>query len=413
LNEQFLVCRDIYNICLQRAIDEWESNRITLRRTQFSKIVTEMRLVDPRFTIPYAETLRKTSDQLTWAFDKFFERQKKKMDGANISPGYPRFKKSLKSIRFPDNGFKLLDAKHIELRRIGKMPIILHRLPKGEVRELIILRKPGGKWFIIFTLKANDEPTSNHGPAVGIDIGLNSYLTLSDGTQIDNPEFFRKSEKKIKKLQKEVSRKEKGSNNRYKAKRKLAIASEKVKNQRNDFLHKLTSDLVSNYGLFVVESLTISNMIKNHKLAKSISDASWSRFIDLLRYKAESAGTEVLTVPEFEPTTKRCSQCGNVRDISLSERMYSCPACGLFIDRDKNAAINILNCRAEGARIHACGEMTATPLKLEVHVDSLSQELYAWDLHWCNNNATYAGSGQECPVDPTQFAHHISPDQHR
>jgi putative transposase len=377
LNEQFTICRDLYNICLQRAIVEWETNGITLRRTQFSRMVTELRVEDPRFTTPYSDTLRKTSDQLTWAFDKFFERIEKKKNGVNISAGYPRFKKSLKSIRFPDHSFKLVDEKHIELRRIGTMPIILHRLPKGKVKELIVLRKPGRRWFIIFTLEVQDEIRSNNGPSVGIDLGLNSFVTLSDGTHVDSPEFFRKSERKIKKLQREVSRKEKGSNNRQKAKRKLAITSEKVKNQRNDFLHKLTRELVSEYGLFVVESLTISNMIKNHNLAKSISDASWSRFIELLQYKAESAGIEVMTAPKFEPTTKRCSQCGNVREIALSERIYSCPVCGLVIDRDENAAINILNSRAGDARIHACGEMTTTSLKKEMHVASLNQELYA------------------------------------
>ena len=145
LNEQFTICRDLYNVCLQRAIVEWETNGITLRRTQFSRMVTELRVEDPRFTTPYSDTLRKTSDQLTWAFDNFFERIEKKKNGVNISAGYPRFKKSLKSIRFPDHGFKLVDEKHIELRRIGTMPIILHRLPKGKVKELIVLRKPGEK----------------------------------------------------------------------------------------------------------------------------------------------------------------------------------------------------------------------------------------------------------------------------
>ncbi len=347
-----------------------------MRRTQFSRMVTELRLADPRFTIPYADTLRKTSDQLTWAFDKYFERIKKKKAGVNISPGYPRFKKSLKSIRFPEYGFKMIDNKHIKLRRIGKMPIILHRIPEGVVRELIILRKPGGKWFVIFTMKNEIEPVTPTGPAVGIDLGLNSFLTLSDGTHIDNPEFFRKSEKRIKKLQRDLARKKRGSNNRYKAKRKLAIASERVKDQRNNFLHKLTTELVSEYGLFAVESLTVSNMVRNHNLAKSISDASWSRFIEILQYKAESAGIEFLMVPPFEPTTKRCSDCGHIREIALSERVYVCPACGLILDRDENAARNILS-RAGGARIHACGEMTTTSLKKEMRVDSLNQELYA------------------------------------
>lgn len=376
LNEQFLICRDLYNYCLQRAIEEWNENGVTLRRTQFSRMVTELRLADNKYTIPYADTLRKTTDQLTWAFDKFFERLKKKMAGANISAGHPRYKKSLKSIRLPYHGYKLVDSKHIELRRIGKMPIVLHRIPEGEVRELIILRKPGGKWFIIFTMKNEIEPVTSTGPAVGIDLGLNSFLTLSDGTHVDNPEFFRKSEKRIKKLQRDLARKKRGSNNRYKAKRKLAIASEKVKDQRNDFLHKVSTELVSKYGLLAVESLTVSNMIRNHNLAKSISDASWSRFIEILQYKAESAGIEVLTAPPFEPTTKRCSNCGHIRDIALSDRVYVCPACGLTMDRDENAARNILS-RAGGARIHACGEMTTTSLKKEMRVDSLNQELYA------------------------------------
>ena len=158
----------------------------------------------------------------------------------------------------------------------------------------------------------------------------------------------------------------------------MAKANEKVKNQRTNFIHKVSNQLVNDFGTIAVETITISNMIRNHKLAKSIADASWSEFIEILQYKAESAGRDLLYAPPYEPTTRRCSNCGNIKTMALSERIYDCPNCGFKEDRDINAAKNILSSsRAGDARIHACGEMTSTSFVREMRVDSSKQELYA------------------------------------
>ncbi|MEM3196712.1 MAG: transposase [Conexivisphaerales archaeon] len=192
---------------------------------------------------------------------------------------------------------------------------------------------------------------------VGMDLGLNSFIALSGGTKIQKPKFMREKRKRIARWQRIIARRNKGSKRREKAKERLQIIYEHSKNQSNDYLHKLSHALVSSgYTSFVVEGLHIQNMMKDHKLAGSVQDASWNRFIQLLSYKAESAGLRVVKVNPRN-TSKECSNCGNVQDMPLSERTYVCNRCGISMDRDINAAINILKRgRAGLARIYAQGE---------------------------------------------------------
>ena len=189
---------------------------------------------------------------------------------------------------------------------------------------------------------------------IGIDRGLESFITLSNGVKKDNPRFLRNSEERLKLFQRRMARKEKGSGGRQKSIRQLAKLHVKIYNQRSDFLHKISKNLSEEYTLFALEKLNINSMIKGHRFAKSIKDASWGRFLQLLSYKAESANLKVVLVNP-KNTSKVCSKCGNIRHIELSNRVYDCKLCGLLMDRDINAAVNILKKATAGlAESHAC-----------------------------------------------------------
>ena len=201
------------------------------------------------------------------------------------------------------------------------------------------------------------EPLFHQGPSVGLDQGLKSFIVCSDDLVIDPPQFLRKSEKRLAKEQRKLSRKEKGSNNRRKQRSKVARVHLKVANQRDDFLHKLSRESAEKYSVIVVEDLALTHMLQNHSLAKSFSDAVLSTFISMLEHKVSETGARLIKV-EAAYTTQTCSGCGHVREgeekLGLGDREYRCSCCGLVIDRDFNAALNIH--RAGLARIHACGD---------------------------------------------------------
>ena len=208
-------------------------------------------------------------------------------------------------------------------------------------------------------------------------MGLNSYAVFSDGTRFENPRLFRQSEKRLAHLQRGVSRKVRGGRNRVKAKVKVARLHEKIVNRRTDFLHKASRVIAETYETVYVEDLKIGNMVRNHCLAKSISDAGWGRFIGMVVYKAESAGGRVIQVNPRN-TTQDCSRCGERVEKSLSDRIHVCPYCGLRMDRDHNAALNILargrEIGKELAESKPEGEETATPPLEVVHVSPMKQE---------------------------------------
>ena len=226
----------------------------------------------------------------------------------------------------------------------------MHRPVTGESKTLSVKHDRVGDWFITIVTeheKAKGKglaPSVPHrGDTVGIDLGLKSFMTMSDGTYIESPRFLRGSEKQLKKAQKSLSRKKKGSENRVKAKKRVAKVHRNIQRQRDDFSHKISRKLVENHDLIVFEDLNIAGMVKNHHLAKSIEDASWNRIIQYTGYKAESAGAMVVLVDPMY-TSRKCSVCGSIKhDLELSDRIYHCEACGLTIDRDLNAAINIRN----------------------------------------------------------------------
>ncbi|MCF8010475.1 MAG: transposase, partial [Clostridiales bacterium] len=276
------------------------------------------------------------------AFNNFFRRVQ-----AGEKPGYPRYKgrghyKSLTFTQFGDGFGASFKNGKLKLSKIGLVKINLHRKIYGTVKTCTIKWEQSGKWYAVLTV---EEPPVLYSPncqSIGLDVGVKEFAVLSNGDKILNPKHLQKAERRLKTLQKSLSRKQKGSRNRAKARVKLARQHEKVRNQRKNFHHKVSSQLVWQYGTIVVEDLYIKNLVKNHNLAKCISDVGWGEFISMLSYKAESAGRVLEKVPPHG-TTQECSRCGNTVAKDLSVRTHKCPHCGLVMDRDHNAAINILH----------------------------------------------------------------------
>jgi len=295
----------------------------------------------PDYKQIHSQVLQDVLKRADKAFQNFFRRLK-----AGEKPGYPRYKGRgwYDSFTYPQFGFSLSDNRkgnqRLKLSKIGNIKVKLHRTVKGKIKTCTIKRELD-KWYVCFSCKVEPEILPKTNKNVGVDVGIEKFAALSDGTLIYNPKFFRKSEAKLKHEQRKLSRKKKGSNSRKKQRHKLAKIHQKVKNQRKDFLHKESRKLVENYDIIVFEDLQIKNMVKNHHLAKSISDASWAKFIEYVSYKAESAGKKVVFVNPRN-TSQICSGCGKIVKKSLSVRIHRCLYCGLEIDRDVNAAIIIL-----------------------------------------------------------------------
>ena len=264
--------------------------------------------------------------------------------------GFPKFKsKSKTTPRFAyTTGFKLLDGdpKALRLPKIGRvhcMEDVARRVNGARVLRMAVVQR-AGRWYASLTVEREDKPaerTQKCG-AVGVDLGVKTLATLSDGTVIENPRYLRKSERKLKKAQRELSRKTKGSNRRDKAKAKVARLHSRVVNQRQDTMHKLTTWLTRKYSDISIEDLHVAGMVKNHHLAKHIADASFGEFRRQLEYKTARTGARLHVVSRWYRSSKTCSKCGSVKaKLSLAERTYRCDSCGLVLDRDLNAAINI------------------------------------------------------------------------
>ena len=273
----------------------------------------------------------------------------------------------MKSLCYPQMGFRLVD-KRLKVTPFGEMKLKLHRQIKGKVKTLVLKRESSGKWFSIFT--SEEELIvycPNRGAEVGVDLGLSKLAVVSDGSVIANPRHIKKHERKIAVLGRLLSKKKKGSHNRVKAKVKLARAHEKLANSRRDFLHKTSRSLVNNYSVISLENLNIKGMVQE-KFGKQINDAGWGMLASMLCYKAESAGCRVVFVNP-EGTTQQCSKCGIIVPKTLADRMHNCPSCGLILDRDLNAAVNILKRSTVGhTEINACGVVPkGITLKQEAH----------------------------------------------
>ena len=270
----------------------------------------------------------------------YFNKNRKK------SLGRPKFKHkdSNQSYRLPNQKFTLF-SDSIKLEKIGKIKLIMDReVPLGsKFMSVTISKNKCGQFFASVLIECEVIKKVKTGKSVGLDIGIKTFLTSSDGNIVENPKFFRKNQAKLTKAQRNLSRKQKGSSRRNKAKLKVARIHNNISNQRKDFIHKETTKIITEYDFIGIEDLNVSGMIKNRKLSKSISDASFSEFYRVLSYKASWYGKDVVKVNRFYPSSKTCSHCGwKDAELTLSDRIFSCKSCCLEIDRDLNASITIL-----------------------------------------------------------------------
>lgn len=278
--------------------------------------------------------------RLDKSFSAFFRRAKK-----GEKPGFPRYKgrSRYNSFTYPQFGFKFKEEKKLFLSKIGTINIRKHRdIPSEATIKTCTIKREGDRWYVCFSLELPDVPhMQSFTSPVGIDVGILSIAALSDGTIHEAPGHYRRQERRLAREQRSLCRKKRGSNNRRKQAKKAAEIHRKIANRRKDFLHKLSRSIVDKHDLIVVEDLKIKNMVKNRHLSKSIADASWGTLISMLSYKAEEAGGRVIKVDPGH-TSQVCSGCGERVNKSLSVRIHSCPYCDLTIDRDVNAAINIM-----------------------------------------------------------------------
>jgi len=257
--------------------------------------------------------------------------------------GRLRFKKygRMKSFTYNQSGFRLLDRK-LFLSKIGSIPIKLHRKIEGNIKQVYIKREQSGRWFAIFSVEVEPKKLGTTDRAVGLDLNIENYLTDSKGEKIEHPHTQSKLEDKLAREQRKLAKKKKGSKNRLKQRIKTARVYERIVDRRRDFLHKLSRHYIEHYDLIGVEDLSVKEMLETSYNAKNKIDSSWSTFIQMLSYKAEGAGRALVKV-DPKNTTQMCSGCGNRVYKQMWVRTHKCPDCGLVMDRDHNAAINILN----------------------------------------------------------------------
>jgi len=337
LLNQFNICKEIYNTLLSESKEYYFTSRY-----DFNCLVGDIKLTCPnRFNQVHSQVLQNVSDRVHKSLDNFFNRIKLKKQGVKVKAGFPRFKSKIHSITYPQSGFKFLSNKRLKLSKIGNVPIVLHRIPKGKIKTLTIKLNNANQWFAVFSCEIDIPEVVNHQSTkkIGIDVGLTKFLTDNKGRDIVNPRFYVHAEKKLARLQRVHSRKVKGSKNREKSRIKLARQHIKVFNQRTDFLHKLTSSLAKEFKIIYGERLNIKSMVKSN-LAKHILDVSWGRFYNMLSYKVVINGGELKKNPKTRGSSKRCSNCGVETKMTLSQRTFHCPICGFVCHRDKNSAIN-------------------------------------------------------------------------
>ena len=343
LIEWLNTCRILYNQSLHERKEEYKKDKSSINYYDQANALKEGKKDNRFLTAVHSQVLQDVLKRLDKAFQNFFWRVKNGDDEA----GYPRFKSKdrFNSFTFTQSGFKIEEGKLV-LSKIGAIKLIQHReIPEAGVIKTCAIKRAVDQWYVTFVVELPDVEEVEKEEiksAVGIDLGLTDMATLSNGDKIDNPKWLRGSEKKLAKEQRRLARKKKGSNNRKKQKAIVGIVHRKIRNQRSDFHHKISNELVADYDLIVFEDLQVKNMVKNKYLAKSISDAGWNQLIGFTSYKAEYAGkTAKLVNPRR--TSQECCICGNIQQMPLSQRVYHCSNCGNCIDRDHNAAINILN----------------------------------------------------------------------
>ena len=334
-------CRMLYNCLLVDRIQAYKDRGESLGLYAQKGRILFLKTDRPTLAQVHSQVLQDVAVRVDLAFKAFFRRYKEKAGKV----GFPRYKGEGRydSITYPQMpGFRLdADAKQLRLSKIGEVRVIVSRLLEGTPKTCTVSRTATGKWYACIVCETDSQPLPECADAVGIDLGLEKFATLSTGEQITNPRFFRQEEKALARAQRKLTQAEKGTKARTWTRKQVARVHERIRFKRHDFAHQLARKLVERFGLIAVEDLTINGMVHNHCLAKSIHDAAWSQFRQCLAYKAEEAGRRLVAVNPAH-TSQDCSACGHRQRKTLSQRTHECPYCGLVLNRDKNAARNIL-----------------------------------------------------------------------
>ena len=337
LEEQLGVCRWTYNTLLDHCFEERKAGRGTPTSTTLNYLLPDMKERDPELKLIHSQVLQNVSKRIRSGFENYWARRR-----LGLKAHHPRFRRAEKynSMTYPQSGFLLKDGR-LKLSKMGELKMIQHRPVEGKVKTLTITRGPSGNWYAVFSCEVGDEPIIGRLPAVGVDFGCISLVALSDGAKIEVPRCYRKSIERLRRLQRRHSKCRLGSRNREKSRVRLCGVYEKVTDQRKDLSFKTARSIVNRYERIYVEDLRIANMVRNRHLSKSILDAGWGILKDNLTYMAKrSLGVTVLVDPR--DSSKMCSGCGEMVHKDLSVRVHHCSRCGLVLDRDVNAARNIL-----------------------------------------------------------------------
>lgn len=334
-NQILELCRILYNLCLEQRKFVWENYHKSISGYDQVYELPSLKKFFPEFKKVPSQTLQEVVERVNRAFQNFFRRVKN-----GEKPGYPRFKSFNRydSFTLKQTGWKLVN-KELKIKNIGSFKLFLSRPIEGDIKTVTIRKTSSGRWYASFSCdNVPSKPLPKTGKSIGIDVGCESFLTTSEGEKIENPRFYQRAKNILIKRQQNLSHKKRGSNRRNKMRILVAKAHEKVFNQRRDFHFKIAKKLLQVYDTVCIENM---NHFKSFRvLNRSMRDIAWFQFFNILRFKAEETGREVIKVP-VKDTSQICSSCGQKVPKDLSIRIHQCP-CGLEIDRDWNAALNIL-----------------------------------------------------------------------
>lgn len=350
INKQLGCCRFVYNNCLAFRKDSYQNEHISVSSSEAVKHITVLKKDNEWLKHVHSKVLQQSVRDMNQAYDNFFK----------LHRGFPKFKSkhdNRQSCRFPKDAFIGVRGNRIDLIKVLKDihfkcsrndERYLNR-NQDKVKSITLSKEPNGKFYLSVLIDKPLRQVPQSSSMVGLDLGIKDFAVTSDGQVIENFHFKKNEESRLKRLQRQISKKIVGSKNREKARLRFAKLNEKIRNKKLNFLHDVTNHLIDENQVIVMEDLNVKGMVRNHKLAESISEVNWGEFRRILAYKAAWHGRQLVFIDRFYPSSKRCNHCGYIyKELTLKDRQWVCPECGSLIDRDYNAALNILE---EGERI--------------------------------------------------------------